>query len=279
MTFELETLIAKRFIARSDVKAIQGPGGQYRPVRTTTRGPDGQEAHEYHKFTLADLSDHLAGRATYGHYLVNQGQVAKCFVLDVDLRAEGFWVEHPDLSTTFTEQQWNDGTVRHPCNPREAWRDRAHPGRGWMKLQLRSIAEMLSMRIRDELGIDVVCAYSGNKGVHVYGLTGPILAAEAREAAQLVLASFPEVFVVEGNHYRALDSHWGSFSNFTVEVFPKQGTVAPGHFGNLVRLPLGVNQKNPQDPTFFLDQSRAHTELAPHPDPVALLTGDGKWKD
>lgn len=264
MAHELEALIARRFIARSDVKAVQAPDGQYRPVRE--------------KFTMGDLSDHLAGRVTYGHYLIGPENIVKGFTFDIDLKTSGVWIEHPDLSTTFTEEAWEDGTVRHPCNPRDLWRDRSHPARPWMKLQLRTIAEMLSSRARHSLGIDVACAYSGHKGVHVYGLTGPIPAREAREAAQLVLASFPGVFAVNGNHYDVHDSIWGGFSNFTVEVFPKQDTVDPGHFGNLLRLPLGRNNKSPGDPTFFLDQRLAHTELLPHPDPVALLASGDPWK-
>ena len=59
--------------------------------------------------------------------------------------------------------------------------------------------------------------------------------------------------------------------NLTVEIFPKQASMKDKDLGNMVRLPLGRNKKNPKDPCFFIDQTLACTELKPHPDPVHLL--------
>ncbi len=264
--------IARRFIARSDVKAVQWNDGGYRPERT----PIGYD----------DLYAHLEGRRTLGHYLINpDGNRCKFFSFDCDLeKGSGTWVQLPD-SMTLAQLHDDASLVAHTRryqtdDLRGDWRNRAHPGRAWYKFQMRAIADLLAGRIRKELDIPVACAYSGNKGVHVYGFTGLLPAAHVREAAQLILASFGGRFVPHGGDvfYKDTSEDWyGSFGNFSIEVFPKQSTVDQGKFGNLMRLPLGVNLKNPGDPTFFLDQRRPPAELAPHPDPVALLTTGDPW--
>lgn len=272
----LETLIAQRFIARRDVKAVQAADGGYRPVRTP--------------WSLPDLTDHLAGRRTYGHYLLNEHNQCKFFAFDCDLNdADGAWVQQADLSqlpeNAFTgehaEHYFEHNTFIHGVNPRQAWRDRAHPARGWLKFQMRSLAELLSSAIHKHLQIPVVCTYTGNKGIHVYGLTGLMPAKDVREAARLILAATGRFTPSRGDNFFIDTStpDWrDSFANFTIEVFPKQDTVDPGHFGNLMRVPFGRNLKNSVDPTFVIDQRLPHTTLAPHPDPLAALISGDPWR-
>lgn len=146
------------------------------------------------------------------------------------------------------------------------------------------MAELLSSTIAKELGLQVACAYSGNKGVHVYGFTGTIKSQDARAGALLVMAELGKKmggeFVPGDGHYKFdNEDPVTGFSNLSIEVYPKQDSMEGKSYGNLMRLPLGVNQKNPKDPCFFLDQTAPHTVLAPHPDPVALLNGKSPWKD
>lgn len=253
-------LVFDRFVARSDVYSRQLLSGEYNPVKAP--------------LDLDRITEHLDGRATYGHYLVN-GDQTKLFAFDIDFRdGAGNWVQEADLEQMPVEfmtephsSTWfAQNSLLHPVpDLRAAWKDRAHPGRAWFKSQMRKMAEELTCRIRDDLGLPTVAAYSGNKGIHVYGFTGLIPAREAREAAQLVLASWGRFELSAGTHfYEDRSQGWHSnFSNFEIEVFPKQDFVKPGSYGNLMRLPLGRNHKNPNDPTFILDQSTAHNSIYP----------------
>lgn len=255
-TDSLANLIAKRFIQRTDVKAQQFPD-KYNPVRTP--------------WTRTDLRAHLSGDRTYGHYLLDKEDNCKLFAFDLDFEKEGSWCKLNDA-----QDEWLMGDY---CNPREAWKDRSHPGRPWFKYQLRHMAEMLSSEIVKQLDIPVACAYSGNKGVHVYGFTGSIPAAHAREAGKIVLASLG-CFEAEKGASRFIHKDEGvidGFRNITIELFPKQDSLEGKDLGNLLRLPLGVNRRNPSDPTFFLDQTTAHNQLTPHTDPAALLETGNPW--
>lgn len=256
---DLPTLLATRFIARRDVKARQLLTGEYNPVRTP--------------WQMAELIDHVAGNVTYGHYLLNQDNQTKVFAFDIDLEPTGNWIQQADLSQLpegwetgpHAEHWFANNSYLHQCSPREDWRNRAFPGRDWFKAQMRELAEKFTCAIRDHLDLPTFATYSGNKGIHVYAATGLIPAVEAREAAMLILASMERFQPVKGsNFYKDTSTDWhDSYSNFTIEIFPKQATVKEGGFGNLLRLPLGKNQKNPLDPTFVLDQSTAHNTITP----------------
>jgi hypothetical protein len=60
-------------------------------------------------------------------------------------------------------------------------------------------------------------------------------------------------------------------------VFPKQDSLAGKDLGNLMRLPLGRNLKNPKDPTFFIDMTTPMGVMSPI-DPVYALTTETPWK-
>lgn len=275
MTTELATLIAKRFIARRDVKAQQRPSGAYTPV--LERG-----TNERIPWQMGDIFDHLDGKKTFGHYLVDQDDNCKLFAFDIDLNqtvtdAEGnvTWegsYPHPEH---YGERGDFQGVI-HKFNPREAWLDRAHPARAWMKYQFHHVAHLLCATIERELAIPSAVAYSGAKGIHVYGFTGLVPAVDAREGAQIVLDALADkgygVKLAKGrNFYKFENEHpIDGFPNLSVETFPKQDSIEGKDLGNLMRLPLGVNLKSP-DPTFFVDMCAPLNELVPT-DPIHALT-------
>lgn len=282
MTQDLASILARRFICRRDAKARQRPDGTYAPVRAA----DGSDE----PWSMRDLADHLEGGAAYGHYLLDRESKTKLFCFDIDLNdSPGTWVWEPDFTqlpgwanyeSAVLDKWIADNTkIYQTPSPRQDWKNRAHPARAWYKLHMRLLAEKLTLRITEELGVPAVAAYTGSKGIHVYGFTGHIPAAQAREGARLVLETVPGFEPDSGSVFwrdRNTDPREG-FSNFTIEVFPKQDTVKGGGYGNLLRLPLGKNMKNPQDPCFFLDQTAPLKEFRPHPDPVFLLETGKPW--
>lgn len=287
MSDDLAVLFAKRFVQRRDVKAVQLQNGIYVPDRELkhlgNHGPLG--------FQLAHLNAHLAGQSTYGHYLLDNDDQARLFAFDIDLEKrkyhpdgsvawEGYWCKLPDTSgidPNISDENFESLMAPQPCSPRELWLDRASvDARNWFKFQMGMLARKLASVIVNELGLPCATAYSGNKGIHVYGFTGPMPAKEVREAALLVLDLTDEWELFKGQHFfkhKNQDPALG-YPNFSLETFPKQDSLGGKDLGNLLRLPLGRNQKT-TDPTFFLDLNTPPTVMKPHSDPVKLLeTGD-----
>lgn len=270
---QLADLIARRFIARKDVKAVQKilPTGDciYTPH---CRGK--AEDRDYIGWSRADLNAHIQGNASFGHYLLDTDNKCKFFAFDVDLEKKG-WYFNFDGDTPLED----DTPIEF--NPREAWRDRSHPGRWWMKTQLRSMAGLLASTIHNELQIPVAAYYSGSKGVHVYGFTGLVDAWEAREGARIVLESMDCWEPLRGiNFFQHKDKRpFEGYPNISVEIFPKQDTMTDkSGLGNLMRVPLGRNFKNKKDPTFFIDLRSPLSELRPV-DPIWALTTSSPWGD
>lgn len=257
MSNELANLLAKKFIARPDVKARQYDGG-YVPVEK-----DGHRS----PWTRQDLLDHLEGKQTFGHYLLSQDDNCKLFVFDVDLEKEG------EYDVDFPNGNNEDPFRLEGFNPREAWLDRAHPARAYMKLQFREIAHRLGRAIETELEIPWAVAYSGGKGIHVYGFTGLMPASDVKDGALMVIESLPTIESLRGQNFFK-DT---SFPNMSIEVFPKQSSLNGKDLGNLCRLPLGRNLKNPKDPTFFIDMTAPMGSLVPL-DPEYALTTPSQWK-
>jgi hypothetical protein len=278
---ELATLLAKLFIQRKDVKAVQIGDGGYRPVREPWK--------------MGDLRAHVAGKQTFGHYTNDQDGLTKLIVFDIDLDKVGTWVEVPDVrerTYSWGNAAFDERLVVHPSTPREDWRDRKHPGRNWYKQQLRCMVELITSAILSELSLRCASAYSGNKGCHVYAFFDePTDIGLARELALEVLAAagdMPDkrykIYRHKGKNFFKYDDPdpYTGYSNLTIEIFPKQDSMEDKDFGNLVRLPLGVNHKGPtfrrksggvlHEPTFFIDQRLPYADMQPHPDPVKLLT-------
>lgn len=301
MSDELAALIAKHFIARRDAKAIQHLDGTYAPVTT---GP--REARTPVPFRMDDLRAHLAGTTTYGHYLLDTSSQVKFFAFDCDLNegdcglrtrdhfppccqeGHGSWIAPANLeqlppgivAATRDADEWFAANSQvYPARPRENWRDRAHPGRGWWKYQMRTLGDMLASRIRSALEIPALVTYTGSKGIHVYGFTGLMPAQDARDAALLVLRSLGRFNPKAGSNfwYDSSTDWYDSYYNWTIEVFPKQTEVRPDGYGNLMRLPFGRNHKGRDqhgnyDPTFIIDTTAPQTVLAPVADPVRVLS-------
>lgn len=287
MSDPLIGLIAKRFIQRRDVFAVQTQDGGYMPAREGRDGP-------YFSLKGRFIEAHLQGKRTLGHYLLDPENNCRLFAFDIDLEKnstdeagnvthQGYWVQTPDLETwTGPEDEWWKARIVHEFDAREAWRDRSHPSRTFTKTQLRMISSMLARTIKDVLDIPVAVAYTGAKGLHVYGFTGSMPAEHVREAAQIVLDSLDCFEPARGKHFfRHKDqSPEDGYPNISIEVFPKQTTInADGGFGNLMRLPLGRNLKAPNDPTFFVDMRAPMSELRPHTDVAALLESGNPWAD
>lgn len=263
---EIAKLIAKNFIQRRDVKAKQSADGNvYFPVRSP--------------FMMDDLLAHLNGEVTYGHYMLDQDDKVKLFSFDIDLRESGSWAKIPE-DYSLNDYDWYANVEINKFSPQAAWKDRIQPPRQWMKYQFRAIVEKLSSAIKKEFDIPTAAAYSGNKGVHVYGFTGSENAGTVREAANLVLDSIGEFELYKGkNFFQHKNQHpLTGFPNFSIEVFPKQESLSSKDLGNLMRLPLGRNVKS-NDSTFFINQRAALGSLEPHPDPVRLLSIGDPWRE
>lgn len=277
MSSDLAGLIAKRFIQRRDVKAVQMSNGIYVPDRELKRPAE----HEPFGFKGRHLAAHLDGTATYGHYLLDSDSQARMFALDIDLRKE-HWEEGKELHwcrlpTHFGDDVSNEEFDAHvqpvPCSPRDVWQNRREvEARAWFKYQMGMIGRRFAAIITKELQIDCAVSYSGHKGIHVYGFTGPMPAHEVRAAALLVLDLSDEWELEKGQHFfkHKIDDPFMGYPAFSVETFPKQDSLDGKDLGNLMRLPLGRNLKSP-DPTFFLDLKTAPGDMRPHTDPVTLL--------
>ena len=257
MTHALTDALAKRFIARRDVKAIQHGNGSWSP-HTKNGKRDGERL----SWTRPDLEAHVSGQQTYGHYLLSQTSQVKLFAFDVDL-------EKADPNKQFFypsgfSQSDNPDLLPVEFAPREAWKVRSHPSRPWLKYQMKMIAHELLNAISTELEIPCAAAYSGGKGIHVYGLTGLMDAGEAITGAQIVLDSLGHYAPSRGNNFfqDKNDDLITGFSNFSIEVFPKQSHIDSDGLGNLMRLPLGKNLKS-TDPTFFIDMTSPMAVLKP----------------
>ena len=264
----VENLIASRFIARTDVKAVQHRDGSWSP-HTDTGKRDGKHI----PWSRADLEAHVSRKKTFGHYLLNQDDQCKLFAFDIDLNDKGVWPEG------YTSIEEADKVEPVEFNPREAWLDRKHPARPWLKWQFKYVASVLMSSIHRTLEIPCAAAYSGGKGIHVYGFTGLKSATYTREAMQIVLDDVGIFKIKRGkNFYEAKDQdYWTGLPNLSVETFPKQESLSGGDgLGNLMRLPLGRNLKS-NDPTFFIDMTSPVGQLAPI-DPVFAMTTRTPWR-
>lgn len=266
---DLITLITQRFIQRRDVKAIQHRDGSWSP-HTVTGKRDGERI----KWRQSDLQAHLDGTQTFGHYLIDQASKCKLFAFDLDL------VPNSETHVSYWQPNYfTDGpdTVE-TYDARESWQDRRHPSRQFVKMQMRELSNSLARAVTEHLGIPTAIAYSGAKGIHVYGFTGSIPAAEAREAANIVLDLLGCWEPAKGKaFFRHKDTSPLGYSSFSLEVFPKQDTLDGKDLGNLMRLPLGVNLKAPKSPTFIVDTTAPFVELRPHPSPALALHTGNPW--
>lgn len=263
----LAKIFATKFIARPEIMAVQSADGEYRPTRN----------HEtkviLEGFSMPALLGHLRRERTLGHYMTSAENEVKLFALDLDLEQVG---KLPSAKFGGDYIDWR------ACNPRQAWMDRTPGvGREVTKYQMRIAAHRLARVVQDELGVQVAVAYSGSKGVHVYGFTGPTSADRARKGARIALEAAGWQLTRGQNFFSyrgdGSDDNATSLANFSVEIYPKQDSIEGKDLGNLMRLPLGVNLKSPRDRPFFVDLRAPMTELVPM-DPIEALTTSDPWR-
>lgn len=277
----LAKLFANKFIARPDLRAVQFDDGHYEPERPTGTNP---RFPQQRGFDLTALVNHIRGDNSYGHYMINPADDSvKLFAFDVDLKKPD--PMHPEellrLPTEQTdEHNWTNFV---PGNPRELWATRRPgPARNFLKYQMRFLAHELTRWIGYELEIPAVAAYSGCKGIHVYGFTGRTSAELARKGATIVLEAIGTWQPAKGNNFFryvpesdvARTNPFLNFEQFDLELYPKQNKATDT--GNLMRLPLGRNKKSP-DPTFFIDLRTKFNDLAPRK-PIEALTTHDQWQ-
>lgn len=274
---EVAIALGKLFVQRRDVKAVQNEF-------------TGNWSRRTEPIKMGDVVAHVLGKKSIGHYLIDP-ETDKCrvFALDIDIVDSKMETlkdnPDPELRAKYVPQYFpmNPSGPTHQLteyNPRMAWHDRAHPARLWTKRALSIVAAEIAVVIMNDLGLPCLVSYSGNKGLHVYavlhqdlGGPGPIPAEDAREGAVLALEKTGMFVPGKGkNFYKAIDQDPVlGFPQLEVEVFPKQGTVGPGGYGNLMRLPLGRNFKSEKDKAFFMDFSQFPYGFAPV-DPLKAMS-------
>jgi len=272
---ELIKMIGQRFVSRKDVKAEQAKNGDWHPAREhTPTGYDGA----FLPFTMADFTDHIQGTRTLGHYVVGTDDTAKFFCLDLDLDKTGFYLGDCDPGADPEDLAAIVGHA-HVVNPREVWAAGVpEDAIEYYTRTLRCLAEGLALRAVS-LGTcsHIAIANSGGKGLHVYGfMPEPTPAEVVREMAVEVMTAVPNQFaLVKGDNFWKANTN-GAYSNVTIEVFPKQNSVGAGGFGNLLRLPLGINRKTGKRGYFV--NCRSGLNKLPEMDAMRALTGDLPWE-
>lgn len=261
---DLIKAIGTRFIQRRDCKAVQGElggDGEFKAWQPVVAN------HKDVPFKLQDFQDHLAGRRTFGHYLVDPDGNCKLFAFDIDLVGTD---RQGNPAGELVDPQGDP----FPCNPRELFLDPSHWARPILIQELRCMAEGLARKVNELLGISVAVHYSGNKGMHVYGFTGETQAVFAREAAIGVLDSLR---VFEAYRGESFYRHTHSYKNLSIEVFPKQDKLSnPNGKGNLMALPLGIHKTSGAKKMFL--STRGSLDVLEEFDPMRALSGDLPWE-
>jgi hypothetical protein len=249
--------LGTRFIARRDIKSWQSSNGDWHPQETP--------------MSMADFEAHLAGTHTMGHYMINpEDQTCKLFAFDLDLRKPS----KPDVPgeppVVDPYRPTYEGTE---INPRELLYTE-HPLATKYRTDLRVCAEGIATRVSNTMGISVAIAESGGKGLHVYCFTGSI----PGEAAQAMAHNIMETWLFEPvrgkNFWRHVDPTL--FPDIEIETFPKQATVQVGGMGNLMKLPLGVNQKTKKRSRFLT--MNASLDQWVEMDPIRVFEGELPWE-
>ena len=254
---EVAKLIAGTFIERRDAKAVQSSKGAYMPVREDMRDTDSNLIG----WRLSDVVDHVEGRETYGHYVVSTEGACRVIVFDIDLRAKANPLRD-ETPIMFDGEE---------IDPREVWSGGDTPAKRKLAMDLRVMTESFARRCHRILGVKVLASYSGCKGMHVYACLDPgTQASEAREGATLVIDSMDGLIVPD--HGKNFFKHESAFTTLSIELFPKQTEVGADGFGNLVRLPLGVNKKS-GGRGFFIDLNTPQDKFRVDDPALALKEG------
>lgn len=269
---DLAKLVGASFIQRRDAIALQMPegkdrdgkklkAGRYKPWRERVSSAEwkaGNKGELYH-WKLDHIKQHLQGEISLGHYQLDMD--SKCRVVAYDCDFEN-------------EYEWKGKTLA----PREIF-GTDHPAAVAMNQSIRCVADTLAYRLKKTHPRLRVCtSFSGSKGIHVYGLfPEPVPAAIARHISVGTIAgsgAFEKGKASDrGKPCGGSDTWWRPFRgdlSIGIEVFPKQGEVSAGGFGNLLGLPLGYNLKTRQ-PKYFYDPTSDPSTLDPI-DPTTAIT-------
>lgn len=247
------------------MKAWQKPDGSWAPVRK--KNGDGELVNL--PFILEDFYRHLDGEITLGHYMVDQEGMSKLFAFDIDLVKDDGTPEKNPLHVV--DLYDND----HMIYPREAWLSEPveSPLRQYLTIQLRCLADGLAQYIHRTLDMPVAIANSGGKGLHVYCFTGSMPADVLRE---LMLGTLEGLGCFEAVRGKNFWRHTSSYPALEIETFPKQGSMDGKEFGNLMRLPLGINRKSGKMCEFIRADVGYDRLIAM--DPMRALSGDLPWE-
>lgn len=272
---DLIKMIGQRFVSRKDVKAEQAADGAWHPVRVDSRDTSSATV----PFAMQDFTDHLEGRKTYGHYVVGIDGTAKFWCMDLDLDKEGFYLGDMDPGADPDDIATIVGFA-NKCNPRDIWAaEEPADAFAYYTRTLRCLAEGLAQRaVRLGTCDHVAISNSGGKGLHVYGfMTKPTPADVVREMAVEVLTDVSKTLFgrIKGDNFWKANTA-GAYSNVTIEVFPKQDSVSNGGFGNLLRLPLGINRKTGKRGYFV--NCKSGLNRLPEMDAMRALSGDLPWE-
>lgn len=265
-TKEIAKLMAGKFIERRDAKAVQVPSGKSKGAYFLHReGPQkNYEDRPLVPFDLASLVAHVEGQRSFGHYLVNPaGDTCRMFAFDIDLnKSSPYYPNGPEGEC-------------ETINPREVWRGPTTQVKRDLAIQLKTMARGLGRRTKKLIGCQVIVTYSGNKGMHVIACLDPgTPAIEARDMAVMVFDSFDHTF--EPFRGRNFWKHTVGFPSLDIEIFPKQEDINPEGYGNLMRLPLGVNVKSDR-PAAFMRMDDELDKFA-FDDPLTVLR-EGSFRD
>ena len=199
--------------------------------------PSGAYLPQRRQLELEDIEEHLAGFASYGVYVVEP---------DLDTAGEHVYTvkylvfdldvldeEASHMLCELVEQMVATAAIRHG---------------GSERLPAYSVAKCL---LRE---------FSGNKGTHVWlFFEKPVEAAKVR---RWVAADFMPAWreAAEANGWPV-----------ALEVFPKQDDVAPGGYGNLVKLPLGIHAVSGKRSQIVAHTGWANSVEEVQPLPVSLI--------
>lgn len=207
------------FVHRADVYAVQQDDGRYFPAGDH-HWDNEQKRMVYDSYYELDddaLSEHLAGFASYGAYVINPANIA---ITTEGFTAGGYW---PDVVNSVSYVVFDLDTYTP-----EAFTWLVHC---CTNLVSQVLGEPAGSGPDPELRC-LMMENSGGKGFHAWlFLDAPVSAAKVR---RWLARDFSREWSV----------HSDDFDGTPLEIFPKQDEVPEGQFGNLVKLPFGVHAKS-----------------------------------
>ena len=232
-------------------------------ARHNGKHPDGQWYKERRQFKLADMRNHLFGDQCLGTYLLDADSMVRCFVFDVDLKADGdYFLIGDDTEADGYEVSGDlkiEKGAQRGVDMEDALHNESSPAHRWAASLVRSTVDFIQRQVYSQLELTSTIIITGG-GAHVFVPFGQLVpAAEARAMAHSVMdgistfARKNENFYVNGSGKPSIE----------IEIFPKQDSLkdlsnlhadgTPESLGNLIRLPFGMHERGMR--TYALDPS------------------------